>query len=124
MKNPPTLLYEKFTPATPKKESYKNNKRSQSYKPLFKRHFGKKQVSRYGLFCVFWRFLYSQMAKLCPINFIIGLPPNLNVNGGQNKFIVDVSKNVAKITNIWPKNRPAATLTHDLLLGITRSYFI
>ena len=41
MKNPPTFLYEKFTPVTPRKESCKNNKRSRSYKPLFERHFGK-----------------------------------------------------------------------------------
>ena len=42
------------------------------------------------------------MAKLSPIYFIIGLPANFNVNGGQNKFKVDVSKHVAKIANIWP----------------------
>ena len=43
------------------------------------------------------------MAKLSPINFIFGFLTNLNVNGGQNKFKVNVSKNVAKIANIWPK---------------------
>ena len=41
MKNPPTLLYEKFTPVTPKKESCKNINRSRRYKSLFVRHFGK-----------------------------------------------------------------------------------
>ena len=41
MKNPPTLLYEKFTTVTPKKESCKNIYRSLCYKPLFERHFGK-----------------------------------------------------------------------------------
>ena len=53
------LLYDKFTPVTPKKESCKNINRSRSYKPLFERHFGKKHVSRfqYGLSCVLWRFL-------------------------------------------------------------------
>ena len=45
---------------------------------------------------------------------------NLNVNDGQNKFKVNVSKNVAKIANIWP----ADTLARDLLLDITRSFFI
>ena len=43
------------------------------------------------------------MAKLSPINFIIGLLTNLNVNGGQNKFKVDFSKNVAKIAKIGLK---------------------
>ena len=41
------------------------------------------------------------MGKLSPFKFIIGLLANLNANGGQNKFKVDVSKNVAKIANIW-----------------------
>ena len=41
MKNPPTLLYEKFTPVTPEKKSCKNINRSQSYEPLFEGHFGK-----------------------------------------------------------------------------------
>ena len=40
------------------------------------------------------------MAKLSPINIIIGFPANLNVNGMQNKFKDDVSKDM---TNILPK---------------------
>ena len=43
------------------------------------------------------------MYKLCPINFKIGLLTNLNVNGGQNKFEVNISKNDAKLANIWLK---------------------
>ena len=97
MKNPVTLLYEKFTCVTPKKEIYKNINRSRSNKPLFERHFGKTTFRDTASFVFFWRFLLAQMAKLSPINFIIGLPINLYVNGGQNKFKVSVSKNVAKI---------------------------
>ena len=38
MKNPLTILSEKFTPVTTKKESCKNINRSRSYRPLFERH--------------------------------------------------------------------------------------
>ena len=37
-----------------------------------------------------------------PIDIKIGLPINLNVNE-QNKFEVDIKKNVAKIVNFRPK---------------------
>ena len=40
------------------------------------------------------------MAKLSPINFKISLPANLNINSGQNKFKVDISKDIA---NFWSK---------------------
>ena len=43
----------------------------------------------------FLMFLWAWMANLSQIN--------LNVNDGQNKFEVDISKNVAKIANFWPK---------------------
>ena len=58
MKIPPTLLYEKFTPVTPKKESCKNINRSRSYKPLFERHFGKNTFRDMAYFVFYWRFLY------------------------------------------------------------------
>ena len=41
--------------------------------------------------------------NLGPIDFLFGLPINLIVNGGQNKFEVDILKNVAKIANLRPK---------------------
>ena len=43
------------------------------------------------------------MGKISPINFIIGLLTDLNVNSGQNKFKVDVLKNVVEIANIGLK---------------------
>ena len=39
---------------------------------------------------VFWRFLLAKMAKLSPIDFIIGLHVNSYVNDGQNKLEVDI----------------------------------
>ena len=38
-----------------------------------------------------------------PIDFLIGLPINLNVNSRQNKFEVVILKNAAKIANSRPK---------------------
>ena len=43
------------------------------------------------------------MVILGPIDFLIELPINLNVNYRQNEFEVDILKNVAKIANFWPK---------------------
>ena len=40
---------------------------------------------------------------LGPIKFLVGSPINLNVNHWQNKFAVDILKNVAKIANFRPK---------------------
>ena len=66
------------------------------------------------------------MTKLSPINFIIGLSTNLNVNNGQNKFKVKASKNVAKIAKFGLKHKigqlPLCGLARNLLLGITRSF--
>ena len=57
MKNPPTFLYEKFTPVTPKKESCKNINRGRSYyKPLFERHFGENTFRDMASFVFFWGF--------------------------------------------------------------------
>ena len=60
-------------------------------------------------FVGFWRFLWDKMAKLSPIDFKIGLPTILRVNDGQNKFEVDIWKNVAKIWGFWPKMGATAT---------------
>ena len=43
------------------------------------------------------------MAKLGPIDFKLGLYIKVNVNAGQNKFGVHISKNVAKMDVLWPK---------------------
>ena len=43
------------------------------------------------------------MVNSGPIDFLFGLPINFNVNAGQNKFEVEILKNVAKITNSRPK---------------------
>ena len=63
--------------------------------------FGKNGVLRYNdHFCGFvWRFLWVQMAELSPIDFTIGLPIILEVNEGQNKFEVNISKQSGQI--LW-----------------------
>ena len=43
------------------------------------------------------------MAKLGPIGFTIGLSININVNDGQNKYDIRISKNKAKIPYFQPK---------------------
>ena len=43
------------------------------------------------------------MVYLSLIYFLFGLPINLNINTVQNKFEVDILKNVAKIANFRPK---------------------
>ena len=48
-------------------------------------------------------FLEAKLVILGPIDFLFGLPINLIVNVGQNKFEVDISNNVAKIANLRPK---------------------
>ena len=49
-----------------------------------------------------------------PIDFLFGLPINLIVNVGQNKFEVDISKNVAKIANLRPKIGQLPLLSLDI----------
>ena len=43
------------------------------------------------------------MADLGLIEFKLGLYIKINVNNGQNKFEVHISKNVAKMAILWPK---------------------
>ena len=57
----------------------------------------KKTELRYGHLCA---FLEAKLVILGPIDFLFGLPINLIVNAGQNKFEVDILKNVAKIGQI------------------------
>ena len=48
-------------------------------------------------------FLEAKLVILGLIDFLFGLPINLIVNAGQNKFVVDILKNMAKIANLRPK---------------------
>ena len=43
------------------------------------------------------------MADLGLIDSKLGLYIKINVNNGQNKFEVHISKNVAKMAILWPK---------------------
>ena len=67
---------------------------------------------RYGHLCA---FLEAQLVILGPIDFLFGLPINPIVNAGQNKFEVDISKNVAKIANLRPKIGQIPLLSLDIL---------
>ena len=49
-----------------------------------------------------------------PIDFLFGLPINLNINAGQNRFEVDILKNVAKIANLRPKISQIPLLSLDI----------
>ena len=48
-------------------------------------------------------FFWDRMANLGLIDFKLGLYIKVNVNTGQNKFEVHISKNVAKMAVLWPK---------------------
>ena len=49
-----------------------------------------------------------------PIDFLFGLPINLIVNTGQNKFEVDILKNVTKKANLRPKTGQTPLLSLDI----------
>ena len=67
---------------------------SRSNKTLSDGHLEKKtQIEIWPFVC----FFEAEMVILGPIDFLFGLPTNLNVNDGQNKFEVDICKHVAKI---------------------------
>ena len=51
----------------------------------------------------FWSLFGDRMADLGLIEFKLGLYIKINVNNGQNKFEVHISKNVAKMAILWPK---------------------
>ena len=72
---------------------------------------------------IYVAFLGAKLVILDPTDFLFGLPINLIVNTRQNKFEVDILKNVAKITNLRPKIGHIPLLSLDII-GITRSFFI
>ena len=51
----------------------------------------------------FWSLFGDRMAGLGLIDSQLGLYIKINVNNGQNKFEVHISKNVAKMAILWPK---------------------
>ena len=64
---------------------------------------GQNGVLRYGHFGEFLEFFWDRMANLGLIDFKLGVYIKVNVNTGQNKFEVHISKNVAKMAVLWPK---------------------
>ena len=62
---------------------------------------GQNEVLRYGRFGEFWSFFGDIMANLGLIDFKIGLHIKVNVNEGQNKFEVHISKHLAKMVINW-----------------------
>ena len=59
-------------------------------------------------------FLEDKIVNLGPIDFKLGVPVNINVNDGQNKFEVHMSKNMAKIVNFQPKTGQDTTFAPTL----------
>ena len=51
----------------------------------------------------FWSLFGDRMADSGLIDSKLGLYIKINVNNGQNKFEVHISKNVAKMAILWPK---------------------
>ena len=51
----------------------------------------------------FWSLFGNRMADLGLIDSKLGLYIKINVNNGQNKFEVHISKTVAKMAILWPK---------------------
>ena len=51
----------------------------------------------------FWSLFWDRMADVGLIDSKLGLYIKINVNHGQNKFKVHISKNVAKMAISWPK---------------------
>ena len=68
---------------------------------------GQNGVLRYGHFC---GFLEAKLVNLSPIDFLLGLPLDINANDGQNKFEIHISINMERITNYQPKIGQDATL--------------
>ena len=64
---------------------------------------GQNGVLRYGHLGEFLEFFGDRMADLGLIDFKLCLYIKVNVNNGQNKFEVHISKNVAKMAILWPK---------------------
>ena len=51
----------------------------------------------------FWCSFVNRMANLSLIDFKLGLYIKVNVNKGQNKFEVNISKHLAKMAINWHK---------------------
>ena len=66
---------------------------------------------RYGHLCGFFE---ANLVIFGPIDFLFGLPINLIVNAGQNKFEIDILNNVAKIANLRPKIGQIPLLSLDI----------
>ena len=67
-----------------------------------------------AILVVFWKVLLEKVAKLCPIDFTIGLPINIGVSDVQYKFEVHISKNEGgQNPKLLGQNGPAATLVCD-----------
>ena len=64
---------------------------------------GRNGVLRYGHFGEFLESFWNRIADLGLIDSKLGLYIKINVNNGQNKFEVHISKNVAKMAILWPK---------------------
>ena len=64
------------------------------------------------------------MVNLGPINDQLGLPFNFDINDGQNKFELKISKDLAKMSNFRPKIGQDVTLAKSLNWHITRPFFI
>ena len=64
---------------------------------------GQNGVLRYGHFGEFLDFFWDRMANLGLVDFKLGLYIKVNLNAGQNKFEVHISKSVAKMAVLWPK---------------------
>ena len=72
---------------------------------------------------ILW-FLEAKVVNLGPIGFLLGCPLNINVNGGQNKFEFNISKDMVKIANFQPKNGQDATIGQLwLLIGENSAIF-
>ena len=64
---------------------------------------GRNGVLRYGHFGEFLESFWERMADLGLIDSKRGLYIKIDVNNGQNKFEVHISKNVAKMPSYGPK---------------------
>ena len=85
------------------KKSWNLTKSCLSYFSICKSNFSKCPFWDMAILVVCWRFLWTNLAKLSPVDFRISLLVDLDDNNGQNKFEVDISQHVAKISNFGPK---------------------
>ena len=68
-----------------------------------------------AILVIFWTFFGDRMSNLGLIDFKLGLYIKVNVNDGQNKFKLNISKHLAKmtITHQLAQNRPDATFGQE-----------